>query len=77
MSLLHDDYYDEDEILHTRSVDIDLASTGRQIDYQLQYIFAPKQKTFTVGLFAYYADDYLHQANAADYGAGLRIQGNF
>ena len=77
MSLLHDDYYDEDEILHTRSVDIDLASTGRQIDYQLQYIFAPKQKAFTMGLFAYYADDYLHQANATDYGAGLRIQGNF
>lgn len=77
MSLMYDEYYDEDEILHTRSVDIDLASTGRQIDYQLQYIFAPKQKAFTMGLFAYYADDYLHQANATDYGAGLRIQGNF
>ena len=77
MSLMYDEYYDEDEILHTRRVDIDLASTGRQIDYQLQYIFAPKQKAVTVGLFAYYADDYLHQANATDYGAGLRIQGNF
>jgi len=77
MSLRYDEYYDENQILHSREVDIDLASSGRQIDYQLQYDFAPKQDAFTVGLFAYYADDYLHQADATDYGVGLKIQGNF
>ncbi len=59
MILSHDDYYDEDETLHGRNVNIDLAPTGRQIDYQLQYSFSP-QKNLTLGAFIYYANDYLH-----------------
>jgi hypothetical protein len=77
MSLSYDDYYDEQLVLHSRSVDIDLAPTGRQIDYQLQYTFSPKPQKFTVGLFAYYANDYLHQSGVADHGAGIRFQGLF
>ncbi|MDB3946172.1 S8 family serine peptidase [Gammaproteobacteria bacterium] len=77
MSLMHDDYYDEDEVLHARSVDIDLKPTGRQIDYQLEYVFQPKPSGSTLGLFAYYADDYLHQASLVDYGFGLRVHKSF
>jgi len=77
MSLMHDDYYDEEEVLHARSVDIDLKPTGRQIDYQLEYVFQPKPSGSTLGLFAYYADDYLHQAGLVDYGFGLRVHKSF
>ena len=76
MSLTHGDYYDEDEVLHSRAVDIDLAPTGRQIDYQLQYTVSPKEN-LDFGLFAYYADDYLHQSDLTDYGAGIRLKGRF
>ena len=69
--------YDEDEVLHARSVDIDLKPTGRQIDYQLEYVFQPKPSGSTLGLFAYYADDYLHQASFVDYGFGLRVHKSF
>ena len=77
MSLNYDDFYDEALVLHSRSVNIDLEPTGRQIDYQLQYTFSPKQKPYTMGLFAYYANDYLHQSGVADHGVGVRIQGHF
>ena len=76
MSLSHDDYYDETETMHSRSVDIDLKPTGRQIDYQLQYNFSPK-KHLTLGAFAYYANDYLHQQNLTDHGVGVRMMGSF
>jgi hypothetical protein len=29
------------DLMHTRSIDIDLSPTGRQIDYHLQYNFFP------------------------------------
>ena len=76
MSLVHDDYYDEAEAMHSRSVDIDLSPTGRQIDYQLQYSFSPK-KNLTLGAFAYYANDYLHQKTLTDHGVGVRVMGGF
>ena len=76
MSLSHDDYYDEAEAMHSRSVDIDLKPTGRQIDYQLQYSFSPK-KNLTLGAFAYYANDYLHQKTLTDHGVGVRVMGGF
>ena len=76
MTLSHDDYYDETETMHSRSVDIDLKPTGRQIDYQLQYNFSPK-KRLTLGAFAYYANDYLHQKTLTDHGMGVRMMGNF
>ncbi|MCP4879574.1 MAG: S8 family serine peptidase [Gammaproteobacteria bacterium] len=76
MSLSHDDYYDESEAMHSRSVDIDLSPTGRQIDYQLQYSFSPK-KNLTLGAFAYYANDYLHQKTLTDHGVGVRVMGGF
>lgn len=76
MSLSHDDYYDETEAVHSRRVDIDLKPTGRQIDYQLQYSFSPK-KHFTLGAFAYYVTDYLHQKTLTDHGVGVRLIGNF
>jgi len=76
MSLTHGDYYDEDEVLHSRVVDIDLAPTGRQIDFQLQYTVSPKEN-LDFGLFAYYADDYLHQSDLNNYGAGIRFTGMF
>ena len=76
MSLSHDDYYDEAEAMHSRSVDIDLSPTGRQIDYQLQYSFSPK-KNLTLGAFAYYANDYLHQKTLTDHGVGVRVMGGF
>ena len=76
MSLSHNDYYDEAETMHSRSVDIDLSPTGRQIDYQLQYSFSPK-KNLTLGAFAYYANDYLHQKTLTDHGVGLRLMGSF
>ena len=76
MTLSHDDYYDETETMHSRSVDIDLKPTGRQIDYQLQYNFSPK-KHLTLGAFAYYANDYLHQKTLTDHGMGVRMMGNF
>jgi hypothetical protein len=76
MSLSHDDYYDEAETMHSRRVDIDLSPTGRQIDYQLQYSFSPK-KNLTLGAFAYYANDYLHQKTLTDHGVGVRVMGGF
>lgn len=76
MTLSHDDYYDETETMHSRSVDIDLKPTGRQIDYQLQYNFSPK-KHLTLGAFAYYANDYLHQQNLTAHGVGVRMMGSF
>jgi hypothetical protein len=76
MSLNHDDYYDEFETLHSRSVDIDLTPSGRQIDYQLQYSFSPK-KDLTLSTFAYYANDYLHQEHQTDHGLGVKIAGSF
>ena len=76
MSLVHDDYYDEAETMHSRRVDIDLSPTGRQIDYQLQYSFSPK-KNLTLGAFAYYANDYLHQKTLTDHGVGVRLMGGF
>ena len=76
MRLSHDDYYDENEVLHSRSVDIDLAPTGRQIDYQLQYSVLPRDD-LELGVFAYYADDYLHQSDLNDYGAGIRLKARF
>ena len=76
MSLSHDDYYDEFETMHSRNVDIDLTPTGRQIDYQLQYRFSPK-KHLTLSTFAYYANDYLHQAHQTDHGVGVRVAGSF
>ncbi|MBT3771145.1 MAG: hypothetical protein HOF85_14975, partial [Acidiferrobacteraceae bacterium] len=56
--------------------DIDLKPTGRQIDYQLQYSFSPK-KNLTLGAFAYYANDYLHQKTLTDHGVGIRVMGEF
>ena len=76
MSLSHDDYYDEFETMHSRSVDIDLTPSGRQIDYQLQYRFSPK-KNLSLSAFAYYANDYLHQAHLTDHGVGVRVAGSF
>ena len=76
LTLTHDDYYDEDEVLHSWTVGIDLGSSGRQIDYQLQYI-TPLTKNRNLGLFAYYAQDYLHQAHQDDYGIGIRLKGTF
>ena len=76
MTLTHDDYYDENEVLHSRTVGIDLGSSGRQIDYQLQYT-TPLTKNRDLGLFAYYAQDYLHQAHQHDYGLGIRLKGTF
>ena len=76
MSLSHDDYYDEFETVHSRNVDIDLTPTGRQIDYQLQYRFSPK-KHLSLSAFAYYANDYLHQAHQTDHGLGVRVNGRF
>ena len=76
MSLNHDDYYDEFETVHSRNVDIDLTPTGRQIDYQLQYRFSPK-KNLSLSSFAYYANDYLHQAHQTDHGVGVRVNGRF
>lgn len=76
MSLTHGDYYDENDVLHSRAVDIDLAPTGRQIDFQLQYTVSPKEN-LDFGLFAYYADDYLHQSDLNNHGAGIRLTGMF
>jgi len=76
MTLTHDDYYDEDEVLHSRTVGIDLGSSGRQIDYQLQYT-TPLTKNRNLGLFVYYAQDYLHQAHQDDYGIGIRLKGTY
>ena len=76
LTLTHDDYYDEDEVLHSRTVGIDLGSSGRQIDYQLQYT-RPLSKNRKLGLFAYYAQDYLHQAHHYDYGLGIKINSLF
>ena len=76
MSLSHDDYYDEFETMHSRNVDIDLTPSGRQIDYQLQYRFSPK-KNLSLSAFAYYANDYLHQAHLTDHGVGVRVNGRF
>ena len=76
MSLSHDDYYDEFENMHSRSVNIDLTPSGRQIDYQLQYRFSPK-KNLTLSAFTYYANDYLHQAHLTDHGVGVRVAGSF
>ena len=76
MSLSHDDYYDEFETMHSRSVDIDLTPSGRQIDYQLQYSFSPK-KDLSLSTFAYYANDYLHQEHQTDHGLGVKIAGSF
>ena len=76
MTLTHDDYYDGDEVLHSRTVGIDLGSSSRQIDYQLQYT-RPLSKNRKLGLFAYYAQDYLHQAHQYDYGLGIKINGSF
>jgi hypothetical protein len=47
-----------------------------QIDYQLQYSFSPK-KNPTLGAFAYYANDYLHQKTLTDHGVGARVMGRF
>ena len=76
MTLTHDDYYDEDEVLHSRTVGIDLGQSGRQIDYQLQYT-TPLTKNRNLGLFVYYAQDYLHQAHQDDYGIGIRLKGTY
>ena len=76
MTLTHDDYYDEDEVLHSRTVGIDLGSSGRQIDYQLQYT-RPLTKNRDLGLFAYYAQDYLHKNNHHDYGLVVRLKGTY
>ena len=76
MTLTHDDYYDEDEVLHSRTVGIDLGQSGRQIDYQLQYT-RPLTKNRNLGLFVYYAQDYLHQAHQDDYGIGIRLKGTY
>jgi hypothetical protein len=76
MTLTHNDYYDEDEVLHSRTVGIDLGQSGRQIDYQLQYT-RPLTKNRNLGLFVYYAQDYLHQAHQDDYGIGIRLKGTY
>tara|TARA_B100000700_G_scaffold315063_1_gene402593 strand:- start:623 stop:1108 length:486 start_codon:yes stop_codon:yes gene_type:complete len=76
MSLSHDDYYDEFETVHSRNVNIDLTPSGRQIDYQLQYRFSPK-KNLSLSAFAYYANDYLHQAHQTAHGLGVRMNGRF
>ena len=77
MSLVHDDYYDEQEVLHSRSVDIDLTPTGRQIDYQIEYTYPISKISSSLGLFAYWADDYLHQSDLASYGIGFRLKKTF
>ena len=77
MSLTHDDYYDEDETLHSRSVDIDLRPNGRQMDYQLEYVFSPRLDKLRMGLFAYYSDEYLHQESLTDHGIGFRLNKTF
>jgi len=76
MTLTHDDYYDEDGVLHSRTAGIDLGQSGRQIDYQLQYT-RPLTKNRNLGLFVYYAQDYLHQAHQDDYGIGIRLKGTY
>jgi len=76
MNLTHDDYYDESGKMHSRNVDINLAPSGRQIDYQLQYAFSTA-KHLDLSAFAYFANDYLHQKNQTDYGVGLRMKGQF
>jgi hypothetical protein len=76
MTLTHGDFYDADGVLHNRTVDIDFGASGRQIDYQLQYA-TPLTKNRDLGLFAYYAQDYLHQAHQDDYGIGIRLKGTF
>ena len=63
-------------VLHSRTVGIDLGSSGRQIDYQLQYT-RPLTKNRDLGLFAYYAQDYLHRNNHHDYGIGVRLKGTY
>ena len=63
-------------MLHSRAVDIDLASTGLQVDYQLQYTVSFKEN-LDFGLLAYYVDDCLHQADLTDYGEGIRLKGRF
>ena len=73
MSLAHDDYYDEDETLHSRSVDIDLRPSGRQMDYQLEYVVLSRRDKLRMGLFAYYSDEYLHQEGSSDHGVGFRL----
>ena len=77
MSLTHDDYYDEDETLHSRSVDIDLRPNGRQMDYQVEYVFSPRLDKLRMGLFAYYSDEYLHQESLTDHGIGFRLSKAF
>jgi len=76
MTLTHGDFYDADGMLHNRKVDIDLGASGRQIDYQLQYSTSLK-KNRDLGLFAYYAQDYLHRDNHHDYGIGVRLRGTY
>lgn len=76
MTLTHGDFYDADGVLHNRTVDIDFGASGRQIDYQLQYSTSLK-KNRDLGLFAYYAQDYLHRNNHHDYGIGVRLKGTY
>jgi len=77
MRLTHDDYYDEDLVLHNRTVDIDLSPTGRQFDYQVEYSLPTAIPGSRVGLFGYFSDDYLHQEALTTYGVGVRLGGTF
>jgi len=77
MRLTHDDYYDEDLVLHNRTVDIDLSPSGRQFDYQVEYTVPTAIPGSRVGLFGYFSDDYLHQGSLTTYGVGLRLGATF
>jgi hypothetical protein len=77
MRLTHDDYYDEDLVLHNRTVDIDLSPTGRQFDYQVEYTLPTAIPGSRVGLFGYFSDDYLHQEAFTTYGLGVRLGATF
>ena len=77
MRLTHDDYYDEDLVLHNRTVDIDLSPTGRQFDYQVEYTLPTAIPGSRVGLFGYFSDDSLHQEAFPTYGLGVRLGATF
>ncbi len=77
MRLTHDDYYDEDLVLHNRTVDIDLSPSGRQFDYQVEYSLPAVIQSSRIGLFGYFSDDYLHQETLTTYGVGIRLGATF
>ena len=74
--LTYDDHYDEDGHVHSRSVEIDLASGRRGIDYQLEYQVSAK-RNLKLGLMLKYKNHVMYGTDIGRYSVGVKLNGYF